>query len=797
MARNPATPRSPRDPHSGEVELEEVISPSSRVAVNVRVTSSGCQTPLAADGTPMMTPRSLMQVGGKWTGTSPLLHHHSTGWAESVVSPNSIAASIPEGVDASCVVGPDGLDAEKGTARVRVKEERAERRRQLRVVKQAMRELGKDLRRQEMLGYMYRNLKGELYYFRLLLFVTSLAFSAVAVLPTDPTLRLFLTGLCFCLDTLVICTLLPFEVWWKNLTSALTSFLGVIQILITLALINLGLRDSSGSSVDLGHSSQAQQASAAPASDLTGFYSEAGWFEMWLGIGVAIDCVIIVYVHRLNVRKSLWSLLGWGEEGVKRTAQRLRGHRHNRQIQDAPVVELEANMARRDSALPPPAPKRKRKKRKEKPAPPPPTEGDAAVEAPKGGAEQSAPAQQLPELEVERPPPNSPEEDDGDEWEWETDEEALAREMREAAEERERARLATEAEAAARATADTADAQQPPPLPRTPSPPPPLRHVIFAGRKNLNPADSPPTKRNPLWEPKTPRGAALGITRSPLSFGEAPPQQPKTSRIIEAIPAVIPRGGGGAVGSPARTPRGTGSPVTVSPARTPRGLVSGGRTPRGSGGSPYALASAPLRTPRAGGISSGSISPAGKRRPGMRNTVQRAVDGDQLKEGHSEEGGAQRGEGAGGDEVISPSPRPHLRVQVNSDQLGSPDLLSDDSVPTLSSPTSPSSPSAHPTDSISSSLRLSAFIASTVADAAPVSSASASPRVNLLNAKRSTMPVGARVASPRAALTSSMARAAAGSGEGFEHAGSSPSTPRARPAGVPKLTFTNVSKGAT
>ena len=61
----------------------------------------------------------------------------------------------------------------------------------------ALRLLVKDERRQEWFGFLYRQLKGELYFFRLLLLASSFAFACVSVLPSSATVRLFSTGVVF------------------------------------------------------------------------------------------------------------------------------------------------------------------------------------------------------------------------------------------------------------------------------------------------------------------------------------------------------------------------------------------------------------------------------------------------------------------------------------------------------------------------------------------------------------------------------------------------------------------------
>ena len=168
-------------------------------------------------------------------------------------------------------------------------------------VKAALAELAKDSGRQELLGYMYRQLRGELYYFRIIAFATSFGFACSAVLPDDPILRLLLTGLLFLTDLFAVCSLLPFEVWWKNAVSALTSLVGVVECIALLALVQLGLGSVQGGDLSLGHSKAAQQTSAAPDSALTGANDEAQRFELYLGVALVGDVVAIAVVHRRAV----------------------------------------------------------------------------------------------------------------------------------------------------------------------------------------------------------------------------------------------------------------------------------------------------------------------------------------------------------------------------------------------------------------------------------------------------------------------------------------------------------------
>ena len=564
--RSCTTPRSRLGAAAADVELAVTANQSMEHAITMpAVTSSGMQTPVSATAasSPAATPR-MMQMGGRWTGASPLLAHSGrVGSAEdssrpsSALSPSSIDATfsrtlasarkplriIPQSPQSSAgamlaewpeAAGaqyegqdeqrPQSAAAATADSKARRQEEKAERKRQTKLAKAALRELSKDMRRQEMLGYLYRQLKGELYFFRLLLFATSFGFAAVAVLPTDATLRLFLTGIFFLLDLLSTSCLLPFERWWKNATQAAVSVVGVLQIIIMLALIELGLQSSSGSSVDLGHSKAAQTEASSPDPSLVGFQSPAGQYEMWIGIMCCFDLAIITYVHRVSVLTVLRAaaalfgqLIAWGARQISRLTT---GHSAE------PVIELQDNVARRESTLPPPAPrkvKRRRKKNKQHNTTDQPTADDKPTaqqpEQPQADTAAAEPQQpqepQRPQAEQnEELPPgaNVSAQDDDDEWEEveedETDEERLAREAEEAAErEKERLRRKSEEREAAAAAAALAEAERlrleaervaaltPPDSPTTPN-----SYVIFAGKKNVAAASKPA-----LWEAKTPR----------------------------------------------------------------------------------------------------------------------------------------------------------------------------------------------------------------------------------------------------------------------------------------------------
>ena len=202
--------------------------------------------------------------------------------------------------------------------------------------RQLYRQMGRDTRRQETFGYIYRQLKGELYFFRLLFFATSFGFAAVSVLPANPTLRLFLTGVFLVFDLFTTSALLPFETWWRNVLSVVLSWLTVVQMFVMLALVQLGLSADGSSSVDLGHSTTAQQDSSDPNSSLTGDSNAAGRYELYLGIEIICAMAAVGYVHRETVKLAMcwlrdrlvsgWRLLcesvrGW----ARRMSERVSG----------------------------------------------------------------------------------------------------------------------------------------------------------------------------------------------------------------------------------------------------------------------------------------------------------------------------------------------------------------------------------------------------------------------------------------------------------------------------------------
>ena len=185
-----------------------------------------------------------------------------------------------------------------------------------------LREFGRDEKRQEQMGYLIRQLKGEKFYFRLLFLCTSFAFGCVSVLPSSFPLRLCLTGVCFLLDVLLVGVMLPFESWKRNLLSAVMSLVGVVQCLASLALIQLGLQSSTSDTptLDLGHSASSQQTVDAPSSSLTGQNDVAAELAIALtgtafGIATAIALVhrkvIARAAKRAWKRFSRWVMRGW------------------------------------------------------------------------------------------------------------------------------------------------------------------------------------------------------------------------------------------------------------------------------------------------------------------------------------------------------------------------------------------------------------------------------------------------------------------------------------------------------
>ena len=181
-------------------------------------------------------------------------------------------------------------------------------------IQSALRQLGADWARQEQFGYLFRQLKGECYYFRLLFLFTSFGFASASVLPTSPTLRLFLTGVFFLADQLIVLVFTPFELPWRNLLSAGLSLVGVIQCMVMLALVQLGLSDGTSTQLNLGHSTSGQAATANPSNALIGVSYIAAYYELVLGMVWMASAVIVVIVHRRYILDTARSLAGALEE---------------------------------------------------------------------------------------------------------------------------------------------------------------------------------------------------------------------------------------------------------------------------------------------------------------------------------------------------------------------------------------------------------------------------------------------------------------------------------------------------
>ena len=151
------------------------------------------------------------------------------------------------------------------------------------------------------ISYLYRSLRGEMYWFRLLFLLTSFGFACSSVLPSSEVLQLLLTGLFFAVDTLVVSVGVPFEKRYRNALSALTSFVGVVQCEVMLALVQLGLRqaaDESSNNIDLGYSEQGVSQSGDPSDALTGHSNFAGWCAVYLALAIAVDVIVIGVVYR-------------------------------------------------------------------------------------------------------------------------------------------------------------------------------------------------------------------------------------------------------------------------------------------------------------------------------------------------------------------------------------------------------------------------------------------------------------------------------------------------------------------
>ena len=176
--------------------------------------------------------------------------------------------------------------------------------------------------------YIYRSLRGEMYWFRLLFLLTSFGFACSSVLPRSGVLRLLLTGVFFAFDTLVVSVWTPFEQSSRNVLSAATSAFGVVQCEVLLALAQLGVQRAadSGGGVNLGYSQQGVQQAQDPSSALTGDSDFAGWCAVYLALAIAADTAILaaVYRHALHrAGKRAVELLSDCATRLQRTAQPL------------------------------------------------------------------------------------------------------------------------------------------------------------------------------------------------------------------------------------------------------------------------------------------------------------------------------------------------------------------------------------------------------------------------------------------------------------------------------------------
>ena len=152
------------------------------------------------------------------------------------------------------------------------------------------------------LSYLYRQLRGEMYWFRLLFLLTSFGFACSSVLPTSSVLRLLLTGVFFAFDALIVSVWAPFEQWYRNALSAATSAFGVVQCEVLLVLVQLGVDSpSSGGNVNLGYSQRGVAQSEDPSSALTGQTDFASWCAIYLALAIAFDVIVIAAVYRHTV----------------------------------------------------------------------------------------------------------------------------------------------------------------------------------------------------------------------------------------------------------------------------------------------------------------------------------------------------------------------------------------------------------------------------------------------------------------------------------------------------------------
>ena len=248
-------------------------------------------------------------------------------------------------------VAEDRLSATKREAGVDKQPTQPPLLRPLSSTKVALRLLVKDERRQEWFGFLYRQLKGELYYFRLLLLATSFGFACVSVLPTSATERLFLTGVAFLLDTAIITAATPFETDRRNFLSVCTSCIGVVQCMIMLALVQLQLSAGSDDGVDVGHSTQSQGVSASPSDELLGVSDAAAQFELILGSLCIATAVGLSLLHWRSIVDSL-------REKLCHTGEVLRQRLRRWRSADGGVEAVDPLQCRRDSSVqPPPMPR--------------------------------------------------------------------------------------------------------------------------------------------------------------------------------------------------------------------------------------------------------------------------------------------------------------------------------------------------------------------------------------------------------------------------------------------------------
>ena len=100
------------------------------------------------------------------------------------------------------------------------------------LLEHVLHDLMNDKKRFEVLGYLYRHLKGECYYFTFFCMELSFGFAAVSVLPADSILSLFLTAAISTVEVcLLVCTL-PFHDTSNNVTHTVASLVEILQALL-------------------------------------------------------------------------------------------------------------------------------------------------------------------------------------------------------------------------------------------------------------------------------------------------------------------------------------------------------------------------------------------------------------------------------------------------------------------------------------------------------------------------------------------------------------------------------------